>query len=208
MPRIRGLKPDTFKDEDLANLPVPVRYFFMGLWCYADKLGRLEDRPKYLKAELFAYDDFNVEAALELLANPQIQDRPNKVFIRRYTVNGRKYLDIPNFLKHQRPHHTEKGSVIPSFEESLTVKAQLDSGESQEESVVCSLNIEKEKESVHREGEGDGKGGRGEGRTEQKTKALSLSLEDSDSKKSEADIQKRKDELRRQVEALKASGLI
>lgn len=205
MPRIRGLKPDTFKDEDLAILPIEVRYFFMGLWCYSDKQGRLEDRPKFLKAELFAYDDFDVEAALELLANPQIPDRPNKVFIRRYTVNGRKYLDIPNFLKHQRPHHTEKASVIPPFEESLTVKAPLEDGESQEESVVCSLSIEKEKEKEHREGEG--KGGRGKGRTEPKAKALCLS-ENLDSKTSEADIQKRKNELRAQVEALKASGRI
>jgi len=53
MARIRSLKPDFFKDEDLAVLPFEARLLFEGLWCYADKEGRLEDRPKYLKGVEF-----------------------------------------------------------------------------------------------------------------------------------------------------------
>jgi hypothetical protein len=125
MARIRALKPDFFKDEDLATLPYEARLLYQGLWCFADKEGRLEDRPKYLKAEIFPYDNINIEKLLNLLCNPNIQDRSKKVFIRRYTVNERKYIDIPEFLKHQSPHHTEKESVFPSFNGELTVIGTL-----------------------------------------------------------------------------------
>ena len=52
MARIRSLKPEFFKDEDLALLPFEARILYSGLWCYADREGRLEDRPKYLKADI------------------------------------------------------------------------------------------------------------------------------------------------------------
>lgn len=111
----RGLKPDFFKDEDLACLPFEARLFFAGLWCCADKEGRLEDRPKYLKIEVFPYDNVDIEKMLELLAHPRLPGRPGKIFIRRYEVDGRKYLDIPEFSKHQIPHPSEKGSNIPDI---------------------------------------------------------------------------------------------
>jgi hypothetical protein len=121
MARIRGIKPDFFKDEDLCCLPFEARIFFEGLWCYADREGRLEDRPKYLKAEIFPYDDVDVEKLLQLLADPKLPDRPGKRFIRRYIIDERKYIDIPEFLKHQNPHNTERQSVLPEFNGEITV---------------------------------------------------------------------------------------
>lgn len=131
MARIRSLKPDFFKDEDLAVLPFEARLLFEGLWCYADKEGRLEDRPKYLKAEIFPYDKIDIEKLLNLLSSPQIPERPQKVFIRRYTVNCRNYIDIPEFLKHQSPHNTEKDSVLPPFNGMLTVNNTLINNDTQ-----------------------------------------------------------------------------
>ena len=131
MARIRSLKPDFFKDEDLAVLPFEARLLFEGLWCYADKEGRLEDRPKYLKAEIFPYDKIDIEKLLNLLSSPQIPERPQKVFIRRYTVNCRNYIDIPEFLKHQSPHNTEKDSVLPPFNGVLTVNNTLINNDTQ-----------------------------------------------------------------------------
>jgi hypothetical protein len=141
MARIRGIKPEFFKDEDLACLPIEARLFFIGLWCFADKSGRLEDRPKYLKVEIFPYDNYDVENLLQILADPKITDRPNKVFIRRYEVNGRKYIDIPEFSKHQGIHHTERESTIPEFNGYLTVKERLNNGD-----ITVTLLEEKEKE--------------------------------------------------------------
>ncbi|HAG51728.1 MAG TPA: hypothetical protein DCL42_10415 [Deltaproteobacteria bacterium] len=46
MGRIRYVKPDFFKDEDVAELPDKTKLLYIGLWCFADKSGRIEDRPK------------------------------------------------------------------------------------------------------------------------------------------------------------------
>ena len=113
MPRRRSLSPEFFKDEDLACLPYEARLLFQGLWCYADRSGRLEDRPKYLKAELFAYDRVDVDKLLTLLANPHITDRPAKAFIQRYAVDERQYIEIIEFVKHQNPHPHEPASLFP-----------------------------------------------------------------------------------------------
>lgn len=140
MARIRALKPDFFKDEDLATLPYEARLLYQGLWCYADKAGRLEYRPKYIKAEIFPYDNINIEKFLNLLATPNIPDRSDKVFIRIYTVNERKYIDIPEFSKHQSPHHTEKESVLPAFNGEITVINTLEKGNVRDAHYPKSIN--------------------------------------------------------------------
>lgn len=121
MARIRGIKPDFFLDPDLAELGTEVRLAFIGLWCHADRLGRLEDEPKKLKVLIYPYEKYDMDSILaKLVAKP---------FIIRYQVNERKYIQIVNFQKHQAPHHTEKPSRIPSFDGALTVKEPLLDGE-------------------------------------------------------------------------------
>ena len=110
MPRIRYLKPEFFSDEDLADLPFQTRLTFQGLWCYADKEGRLEDRPKFLKAMIFPYDDVDIDKELESLCKFKGNGVP---FIQRYDNGKAKYIQIIQWQKHQRPHHTEKESVFP-----------------------------------------------------------------------------------------------
>jgi len=111
MARIRYLKPDFFKDEDLATLPFEARLFFAGLWNFADKAGRLEDRPVRLKVDIFPYDKVDIDKCLNLLS--KLKNGSNKPFIQRYAVNGEKFIQIVNWDKHQRPHHTEAESKIP-----------------------------------------------------------------------------------------------
>ncbi|MCJ7828729.1 MAG: hypothetical protein MUP81_03190 [Dehalococcoidia bacterium] len=112
MARIRYLKPDFFKDEDLAKLPYETRLFFAGLWGQADKAGRLQDRSERLKVEIFPYDAVDVEKCLQQLSlNKATSGQP---FINRYSVNGQKYIQILNWY-HQKPHHTEKESTIPPY---------------------------------------------------------------------------------------------
>ena len=38
------------------------RLLFVGLWTIADRNGRLEDRPKRIRAELFPYDEIDADA--------------------------------------------------------------------------------------------------------------------------------------------------
>jgi len=102
MARTRNLKPAFFKNEDLAECDPVVRLLFAGLWTLADCEGRMEYRPKRIRAELFPYDSFDVAVMLEQLAA--------RGFIRPYEVDGQKYLEIPTFLQHQHPHHGEKAA--------------------------------------------------------------------------------------------------
>ncbi len=111
MARIRYLKPDFFRDDDLATLPFEVRLFYAGLWCSADKAGRLEDRPVRLKADIFPYDKVDVEKCLNLLGQPKRSS--GEPYIQRYAADGQKYIQVVKWDKHQRPHNTEKESEIP-----------------------------------------------------------------------------------------------
>ncbi|MCX8018393.1 MAG: hypothetical protein N2690_10910, partial [Rhodocyclaceae bacterium] len=59
--RARNIKPGFYKNEDLAECSVWARLIFPGLWMMADRDGRLEDRPKRIKAELLPFDAVDVD---------------------------------------------------------------------------------------------------------------------------------------------------
>lgn len=103
--RARDIKPQFFLNDQLAECSFPARLAYPGLWMVADREGRLEYRPKRLKAEIFPYDDVDMVALLEELISNGL--------VVRYEVNNIEYLWIPTFLKHQKPHPNEKPSVIP-----------------------------------------------------------------------------------------------
>ncbi|SFU97931.1 DnaT-like ssDNA-binding domain-containing protein [Pseudomonas sp. OV546] len=113
MARARNIKPGLFSNELLVELPAFDRLAFIGLWCLADREGRLEDRVKRIKIELFPCDDYDVEAGLARLAAAG--------FISRYHVAGFSVIEITNFQKHQSPHGTEKDSALPDIHGYLTV---------------------------------------------------------------------------------------
>lgn len=107
MARARNIKPGFFKNELLAELPPLTRILFVGLWCIADREGRLEDRPKRIRAEVLPYDDGSVEDMLDELNACG--------FIVRYIIDGQAFIEIPNFTKHQNPHCKEQASTIPPY---------------------------------------------------------------------------------------------
>jgi hypothetical protein len=104
--RIRTVKPELFLDEELGALTGDHALLFIGLWTLADKEGRLEDRPARIKASLFPYRPVDVDQMLNALA------AINKLV--RYDADGQRYIAIPGFTKHQRPHPKEVASVIPA----------------------------------------------------------------------------------------------
>ena len=107
MARSRNIKPGFFRNEDLVELSFQTRLLFIGLWTVADREGRLEDRPKRIRAELFPYDmELNIDQMLNELANAG--------FLIRYEVDGNKCIQVVNFIKHQNPHYKEVASEIPA----------------------------------------------------------------------------------------------
>lgn len=106
--RARDIKPGFFKSDQLAECTPWARLVFAGLWMIADREGRLEDRPKRIKAEILPYDNEDMDSLLNEL-------QENELII-RYQVNGKRYIWIPKFLEHQRPHPNEKASEIPPYQ--------------------------------------------------------------------------------------------
>ena len=110
--RSRSLKPSFFQDYELASRPMAARVLFAGLWCMADRSGRLRDQPAAIKAAVFPYENQNVSRLLDELAKPK---ESGQGFITRYVASGVKYIQIHNFERHQNPHKQEKPSTIPSI---------------------------------------------------------------------------------------------
>ncbi|MCD8195923.1 MAG: hypothetical protein LUE24_01905 [Lachnospiraceae bacterium] len=108
MARTRNIKPAFFDNDVLGNLPPLTRLLFIGLWCIADRDGRLEDRPRRIKKTLLGYDDVTTEETDEMLQ--QLHDND---FIIRYEVEDVRYIQVTNFTKHQNPPMKEKNSEIP-----------------------------------------------------------------------------------------------
>lgn len=105
MSRIRTLKPDHFMDEALAEVSIPAHFLLSGLWTLADREGRLEDRPRYIKAHVFPYREVDVEPLLAELFKVRR--------IIRYEVGGVRYIEVTNWARDQRPHVREAPSTIP-----------------------------------------------------------------------------------------------
>ena len=106
MARARNIKPGFFLNDELGELDPLARLLFAGLWCVADKEGRLEDRPKRIKIETLPYDDCDIDKLLDDLAESG--------FIVRYEVDETRYIQVENFRKHQNPHPKEAASVLPA----------------------------------------------------------------------------------------------
>ena len=127
MPRIRYIKPDYWFDFELAQLTLEARLGFIGLWNIADRDGRLHDRPPEIRAKIFPYEPrIQMDKILDELASH---------WIHRYEVKNHRYIQIINFHKHQKIHHTEKESDIPEPElvtdvnGEVTVKGALNNRE-------------------------------------------------------------------------------
>ena len=128
--RARNIKPAFFKNEELAECSLFARLLFIGLWCMADREGRLEKRPLRIKAEIFPYDSLNINGELTVLER--------KGFIKTYVVDGKEYLHVVNFLDHQSPHHTEVKSKLPDISDGcpLTVDSPLGNGKNPPDSLI------------------------------------------------------------------------
>lgn len=125
MARARNIKPGFFKNYDLADQGPVCQMLFAGLWCLADREGRLEDKPRFIKAELFPYYDVDINGELTKLERLG--------FVERYMVDGQSYIAVKNFKKHQSPHSTEKKSELPAPPLSnpanpATTQVSLDNG--------------------------------------------------------------------------------
>lgn len=106
MARARNIKPGFFTNDVLAEVDPLGRILFAGLWTIADREGRLEDRPKKIKAQVLPYDECSCDSLL--------QDLHKHGFIQRYSLDGNGYIQIVKWSEHQNPHVKETESTIPA----------------------------------------------------------------------------------------------
>lgn len=97
MARIRTIKPDFWTDEKLSECSLSARLLFIGLWTFADDEGRMEYNPARLRMQIFPDGSVKDSKLIEMIG--ELSERS---VIRIYVVDGKQYLDIPNFVKHQK----------------------------------------------------------------------------------------------------------
>lgn len=116
MPRRRNVDPSLFTHEELylaeSATGLPLRLAYIGLWCVADRDGRFEWRPNRMKLDILPWDATDFGSILDQLVEVGM--------IRRYSVAGATYGDIPAFRKYQNIHPHEAKSKIPPHPDVMT----------------------------------------------------------------------------------------
>jgi hypothetical protein len=98
--RIRSIKPEFWRSDDITALSREHRLLFIGLWSYVDDNGVGIDDHRQIAADLFALEDDLKEArdfvreGLATLAQAGL--------ITRYTSQGKAVLFVTGWDKHQR----------------------------------------------------------------------------------------------------------
>ena len=106
MARIRTVKPEFFTSESVLSVTPLARLFFIGLWCEADREGRLKWKPKTLKFRYLPGDSVNIEKLCAELESEGM--------IITYSIDDIDYCEIPGFKTHQVINNRERESEIPS----------------------------------------------------------------------------------------------
>lgn len=110
MARIRSVKPEFWADEDLAaQTSRDARLLYIGLWNLADEHARLRGDPRFLKGQVFAYDDDLSPADIEHLVGELVAAGK----VQRYRSGSSTYLFLPNLAKHQRLETSKVESRLP-----------------------------------------------------------------------------------------------
>lgn len=111
MARIRTIKPEFVESESVGKISREARLLFILLWTIVDDDGRSRASSRFLASRLYPYDD---DAAKKI--GFWLEELELGQHVRLYEVDGDSYLDIPNWLKHQKIDHPSK-SRLPAFRE-------------------------------------------------------------------------------------------
>ena len=120
MARIRTIKPEFWTDEKITECSLSARLMLIGMLNFADDFGNLERSAKRIKMQVFPADNIETEELIvELITQGLLTE---------YSHNGKMFLHINGFQKHQRinrpskPIHPLMESQGGLTEDSLTEK--------------------------------------------------------------------------------------
>jgi hypothetical protein len=97
MARIRTIKPEFPQSESMGRVSRDARLLFVMLWPICDDHGRTRAASRMLASLLFPYDD-----DAPGLIDSWLEELEREGCITRYSVNGSTFLQVNNWLIHQK----------------------------------------------------------------------------------------------------------
>ena len=104
--RIRTIKPEFWRSDDIAALSIEDRLLFIGLWSYVEDNGVGRDDPQLIQCDLYPHDIFT-EASVR--THGGLMRLSQQGLITRFEgPDGRRYLQINSWDKHQKINRPSK----------------------------------------------------------------------------------------------------
>lgn len=113
--RIRQVRPEFFKSEGIADLSIPARLGFIGIWILCDKNGRFEWKSRTLKSDIFPHDvDIDFDGILRELENCN--------HVHKYLVDNKEYGQVTDWRVFQYigPAESRMEAVYPEPPETFS----------------------------------------------------------------------------------------
>jgi hypothetical protein len=126
MARIRSIKPEFPQSESMGNVSRDARWLVMMMWTIADDSGRLRGNSRMLASLLFPYDD-----DAPGLIGGWLDELDREGCIGRYTHDGSTYIEVTNWLSHQKIDKPTP-SKIPPFDQASRILANPRESSSEE----------------------------------------------------------------------------
>ena len=106
--RIRSIKPEFWRSDDIDALSIPDRLLFIGLWSYVDDNGVGLFSLKDIVGDLFAGDMLRDSNETLIRVKEGLKALFERGLIEIYSQDGNTYLAITNWGKHQRVPNPNK----------------------------------------------------------------------------------------------------
>ena len=119
MARIRTIKPEFPQSESMGRVSREARLCFILLWTICDDSGRTRASSRMLASLLYPYDE---DAGKRI--DGWLTELETENCIVRYEIDGNTYLEVRNWLNHQRIDKPS-ASKIPPFVESSRILANI-----------------------------------------------------------------------------------
>ena len=106
--RIRSIKPEFWRSDDIDALSIPDRLLFIGLWSYVDDNGVGLFSLKDIAADLFAGDMARDSQETLRRVSEGLGTLSRHGLIEVYRVDDKDYLHVTHWSRHQKITHPGK----------------------------------------------------------------------------------------------------
>lgn len=97
--RIRSIKPEFYRSEDVARMDWQTRLVFIGLWSYVDDNGVGRDVERLIVADIFPLELDPTETLRRVSQSLSVLESGQQII--RYSHEGKPLLFIANWDRHQ-----------------------------------------------------------------------------------------------------------